>query len=195
MPYGLRSTSDIKVSKFFLICFSKQQLMCWFVFVVRLTDESPLALFPGAIVRDLHHHESPTRCKQDLNLRRTQVQTLLNVVVHYTKAPDLSCNGILNYSSFSILFTKRFTSITLSNITLHLVKSRYTNYVKFFLNWKSRLTDDFEKLLGNMFLWKNLYQNFHLKSKALKLLRQPSQKFWLKSLTLYFFTATSIYTS
>ena len=31
-----------------------------------------LALFPaGTIVRDPHHCESPTRCEQDLNLRRT----------------------------------------------------------------------------------------------------------------------------
>ena len=39
---------------------------------VWLTDERRLALFPvGAIVRDLHHHESPTRCKQGSNLSRT----------------------------------------------------------------------------------------------------------------------------
>ena len=31
-----------------------------------------VTLFPaGTIVRDLHHHESSTRCEQDLNLRRT----------------------------------------------------------------------------------------------------------------------------
>ena len=36
-------------------------------------------LFPvGTIVRDPNHLESPTRCEQDLNLRRTWVQTLLN---------------------------------------------------------------------------------------------------------------------
>ena len=34
----------------------------WIVFVVWLTDERRLALFPaGTIVRDLHHRESPTR--------------------------------------------------------------------------------------------------------------------------------------
>ena len=39
------------------------------VFVVWLTNERRLALFSvGAIVRDPHHHESPTRREQDLNL-------------------------------------------------------------------------------------------------------------------------------
>ena len=43
-----------------------------FVFMVWLTDERRLALFPaGNIVRDPHHLESPTRREQDLNLRRT----------------------------------------------------------------------------------------------------------------------------
>ena len=51
-------------------------------FVVWLTDERRLALFPAAtIVRDPHHRESPTRRQQDLNLRRTWVQALLNEVV------------------------------------------------------------------------------------------------------------------
>ena len=41
-------------------------------FVVWLTDERRLALFPaGTIVRDPHHRESPTRREQGLNLRRT----------------------------------------------------------------------------------------------------------------------------
>ena len=41
-------------------------------FVVWLTDERRLVLFPaGAIVRDPHYCESPTRRKQGLNLRRT----------------------------------------------------------------------------------------------------------------------------
>ena len=40
-------------------------------FVVWLTDERRLALFPAAtIVRDPHHFKSPTRREQDLNLRR-----------------------------------------------------------------------------------------------------------------------------
>ena len=41
-------------------------------FVVWLTDESRLALFPaGTIVRDPHHRESLTRREQGLNLHRT----------------------------------------------------------------------------------------------------------------------------
>ena len=45
------------------------------VFVIWLTDERRLALFPaGTIVRDSHHRESPTRCRQGLSLRRTRVQ-------------------------------------------------------------------------------------------------------------------------
>ena len=44
-------------------------------FVVWLTNERRLALFPaGTIVRDLHHRESPTRREQGLNLRRTRIQ-------------------------------------------------------------------------------------------------------------------------
>ena len=45
-------------------------------FVVWLTNERRLALFPvGTIVKDPHHRESPTRHEQGLNLRRTLVQT------------------------------------------------------------------------------------------------------------------------
>ena len=41
-------------------------------FLVRLTDERHLAIFPaGTIVRDPHHRESPTSREQGLNLRRT----------------------------------------------------------------------------------------------------------------------------
>ena len=46
--------------------------MIMIVFVVWLTDERRLALFPaGTIARDPHHRESPTR---RLKLRRTRVQ-------------------------------------------------------------------------------------------------------------------------
>ena len=37
----------------------------------------------GTIVRDPHHSQSPTRREQDLNLRRTLVQALLNKVVQW----------------------------------------------------------------------------------------------------------------
>ena len=47
-------------------------MMMMIVFVVWLTEESDFALFPsGTIVRGPHHHESPIRSEQDLNLRRT----------------------------------------------------------------------------------------------------------------------------
>ena len=64
----------------------------WIVFVAWLTDERCLALFPvGIIVKDPQHRESSTRCKQNLNLRRTWVQALLNEVCssdnHDTTAP------------------------------------------------------------------------------------------------------------
>ena len=74
----------------------------WIVFVVWLIDERRLALFPvGTVVRDLHHLESPTCSKQDLNLRRTSVQTcwmkLCSSDNHYTTAPFapfISCNSL-----------------------------------------------------------------------------------------------------
>ena len=54
----------------------------WIVFVVWLTDERHVTLFPArTIVRDPHHRESLTRSKQDLNLCKTWVQALLNEVV------------------------------------------------------------------------------------------------------------------
>ena len=47
----------------------------WIDFVVWLTDERRLALFPaGTIARDPHNCESPTRREQSLNLRKTWVQ-------------------------------------------------------------------------------------------------------------------------
>ena len=47
-------------------------------------DDDELFLWygwPTKGVRDPHHRESPTRREQDLNLRRTWVQALLNEVV------------------------------------------------------------------------------------------------------------------
>ena len=55
-----------------LYCENLLHVMNWIVFVVWLTNERRRALFPGeTIVRDPHHHESPTRRQQGLNLRRT----------------------------------------------------------------------------------------------------------------------------
>ena len=51
--------------------------------VVWLTNERYLSLFPaGTIVRDSLHGKYPTCREQDLNLRWTRVQVLLNEVVH-----------------------------------------------------------------------------------------------------------------
>ena len=50
------------------LVYGDDELLVW----LWLTNERRLALFPaGTIVRDPHHRESPTRRKQDLNLRRT----------------------------------------------------------------------------------------------------------------------------
>ena len=48
-------------------------------FVVWVTGEIFLDLIPvRAIVRDSHHHKSPTHREQDLNLRITWVQNFMN---------------------------------------------------------------------------------------------------------------------
>ena len=73
------------------------------VFVVQLTDERPLALFPaGTIVRDSQHRESPTRREQNFNLRRTRVQALLSEVVQY-------------YYSYLLLFIRPYLAVKTSN--------------------------------------------------------------------------------
>ena len=60
----------------------KKLVNWWVVFMLWLTDERRLTLIPaGTIVRDPHHHESPTHREQDLNLRKTWLQPLLNEVV------------------------------------------------------------------------------------------------------------------
>ena len=54
-------------------------LSWWIVFLVCLTRKRFLALYlPRTIARDLCHRESRTRREQDLNLRRTWFQDLLN---------------------------------------------------------------------------------------------------------------------
>ena len=67
---------------FFCFVYCQYFTLWWIVFVVWLTNERRLGLFPAATsVRDRHHCESPTRREQVLNLRRTWVQALLNEVV------------------------------------------------------------------------------------------------------------------
>ena len=55
-----------------LMMMMMMMMMMMHVFVVWLTDERRLALFPaGIIVRDPHHRESPASREQGSNLRRT----------------------------------------------------------------------------------------------------------------------------
>ena len=50
------------------------ELFSWYGWLTK-----DVALFPArTIVRDPHHHEPPTHREQDLNLRRTWVQALIN---------------------------------------------------------------------------------------------------------------------
>ena len=55
-----------------LMMMMMMMMMMMHGFVVWLTDERRLALFPaGIIVRDPHHRESPASREQGSNLRRT----------------------------------------------------------------------------------------------------------------------------
>ena len=71
-----------------------------------LVDQRHLTLFLAqTIVRDRHHCQSPTRWKQDLNLRRTLTQTLLNeVVINTTPGVDNDAKNILNNFVFLVKF-------------------------------------------------------------------------------------------
>ena len=70
--------AQIKFTNNFLWWWIDDELLLWYGWPTK----GVLALFPaGTIVRDPHHRESPTRRKQDLNLRRTWVQALLNEAV------------------------------------------------------------------------------------------------------------------
>ena len=82
----------VKVSMWFL---SKQASICsWFILIIFLLDDDDnelflwhvdgqkrLSLFPaGTVVRNPHHYESRIHHKQDMNMSRTWVQTLMNEV-------------------------------------------------------------------------------------------------------------------
>ena len=55
-----------------MIMMMMMMMMMMNYFVEWLTDERRLALFSArTTVRDPHHRESPTRCEQDLSMRRT----------------------------------------------------------------------------------------------------------------------------
>lgn len=82
---NLWMTSNLWIlQKKFFSCL--QNLLKWsIVFVEWLIDEKSLTLFLAAtIVRYSHHHQSQTRCQQELgvNLHRITVQALLKEVVH-----------------------------------------------------------------------------------------------------------------
>ena len=91
----------------------------WIVLVVWLTDERRLALFPtGTTVTDPHHRESPTRCEQHLNLRRTWVKACLNEVfaVVMTTTPRQEKAGKMQIRITSN--TETFYTVINSNILL-----------------------------------------------------------------------------
>ena len=57
---------------FIMMTMMMMMMMMMMIFVIWLTDERRLALFPaGTTVRDPHHGESLTHHEQDLNLCRT----------------------------------------------------------------------------------------------------------------------------
>ena len=75
--------------------FPEAYIWWWIVFVVWLTDERRLVLFPAwTIVRDPHHRESPTRRQQDMNCAEPEFRLswikLCSDDNHYTTAPQLS---------------------------------------------------------------------------------------------------------
>ena len=75
--------------------------------MVWLTDERRLALFPaGTTVRYPHRRESPTRREQDLNLRRTWVQALLNEVFNTSLSCKIKTDIIIGISP-PILYRKK----------------------------------------------------------------------------------------
>ena len=81
---GLSNSKNIQHLKIIINIIYYMNELNWIVFVVRLTNQMCLALYPtGNIFRDPHHRESPTRRKQGSNLRRNWVQAFLNEVVHY----------------------------------------------------------------------------------------------------------------
>ena len=74
----------------------------WIVFVVWLTDERHLALFPARIIiRDPHHLESLTRHEQDLNLQNLSsgfVKWSCAVVITSTSRRHVRMYSVINYN-------------------------------------------------------------------------------------------------
>ena len=68
--------------------FPNHMMMIMIVFVVWLTDERRLALFPaGTIVGNPHHDESPTRHEKDLYLCRSSGFVKWSCAVEITTTP------------------------------------------------------------------------------------------------------------
>ena len=99
----------------------------WIVFVVWLTDERHLALFPaGTTVRDPHHHESPTRRKQGLNWAEPEFRhcwmKLCSSDNHYTTTP----NRRSIYCGLNVEASKNLDD--LAQFTLDYLKNRIMLY-------------------------------------------------------------------
>ena len=92
----------------------------WIVFVVWLTNERRLALFPdGTIVIDPHHRESPTCREQGLNLRRAWIRLSWMKVCssdnHYTTTPTpeaVEFSKRLEFNQNDIIITKEQSMLT-----------------------------------------------------------------------------------
>ena len=77
LKFGTQTNLNVKNSMVMFIFSTFDEFMSFFV--VWLTNKTHLALLPaGTIVRYPHYRESLTRCEQDLNLRRSWVEALLN---------------------------------------------------------------------------------------------------------------------
>ena len=82
----------------------------WIVFVVWMTNERRLAIFPaGTIVRDLHHFESPTWTCPEPEFRLCWMK-LCSSDKHYTTVPQIwvrvlvCCWGVCYYYAFVQIF-------------------------------------------------------------------------------------------
>ena len=98
----------------------------WIIFVVWLTDERRLALFPAGNVRDLHHRESPTHREQHLNLRKT---LSLGFV-------EWSCAVVITTSDNSAIVRKLFQAPLQITYWLTLQKRGQKPYIDRKLIWK-----------------------------------------------------------
>ena len=74
----------VKITLYTFKHFMTISMMIMMIYLLFLIDERRLVSLPvRTIVRDPRLRKSPKRCEQDLNMRRTLVQTLLDKVVQY----------------------------------------------------------------------------------------------------------------